>query len=1491
METPVQKRYSIQDRLKLFDNNPRRNTVTTANFMNPLSQRIKIFPDSKILEEKQNMKIYKYPNKPFPTNIANNSKILLFLGNAQECFINSFINIYREIEFKDEFRYKINLNDINTNCDIYSFNNNNNIRIISIPFCKEKNENYIKNLLKIISINLVFYTFDENFNDLNEEQLKEIEFYKYLINYLNLNDKLIFLYSSKNELKSEEIQKFIKRFKAEKDEDIYEEKSFTIENKIYYINNKNLYDNSNDAQKCWDLLKEKMEILKNTIKSDKRKSLKEKHELFQFLLKDNEEDVRKYFIKLNKKESNYFIYFFGEITFEKERHKILLTLINSIIMKNSHKRIDMNDNGLEFIDDKNYKMIIRALSKLPFNNLKKLIFRNCELSDENIKLLKNLIITNLENLDLSKNKLQELNHILSENIDNLTNLDLSNNNISSLSQFKDMKFNNLIDLNLSFNKISDMECLGDKTNFDKLENLNLSNNKIKKLKAINIKSLKHLDLLKNEISEGIIDFMANIKTFSNSLNLKFDVDSVLFQYEKELNIEFTYKLGSQNIEQFFKELNLNQIKEVKLLKSEIFNQNASYNISDKEIKFSDDKNNIILNIITKFEFEQINLLELTNCNLVDKNVQQLEILFSSNLENLNLSYNKIQDINIFVRNEKLNNLKQLNLSHNDISDVASLSNGKLSNLVDLDISFNKIEGIDFIESNTNLDTLEKLNLSNNQIKKLLKMNLKNIKYLNILDNEITDGINEFIESIRSLSHKLILEKLSDSSFKYDYDGNLITRFKYSLKDNKDITQFLKEFSFNGINELKLQGFDNNNIKFLSNESLEDIKELDLIENDLNIISIFDNIHFPEAKKIKLSKNDFKDDSLDNLKNFSSIKVKSITINLERINLKYENPELEINSSNFNILHDNMGEIDEIKVEEFPNDLDIFSYDSFSNKKLPPFKDIKVESLNVTFENQKYSCEMVFKPINVKASYKFDNLDFMKSDEILSEIKEIKFSNVCLGQNINFEKDMAYKSIKQLEFNKCKIENIDIFEQINDKMENNDLTVISNGTQCNPDKYMYKDFFYMEKEKDLKYDKTKVKLTKEDKILKYIKPFQFKILINSDNKYDIIKNAYLSNIEVIDFSNAGINNIDFLTNNSLKNLRNLSLNNNSINDISILTVENIHFNNLATLNLKENPIKKGIKVLKEKFFKKCIYIRIDLVEEESKVLVQFYQPEYNLDIYVNNLSEISNIFQKNQVFLGYSSSKSTDKFKEIFSLTSEDYDKKCKTLGLLSNCYTWNHHIRWFYELKEEEFKEKKDSILDALKLLSNNDNNDIDFKKLFSDLDIYLNLNKFNILFDNFDLFSLVSIDNLKNTTSIDLSLLSYVDIKVLCESEYFTNLKNLTLEYNSEIANIECLERAKFVNLKNLNLHKNNLNNINFLANVPFIHLEELNVSENNLDELPNLNFPELKNFNLMNNKINLPDKIYNIGRSDCKFNLKGNYISETMLQGFNIEDRVFVI
>ena len=127
----------------------------------------------------------------------------------------------------------------------------------------------------------------------------------------------------------------------------------------------------------------------------------------------------------------------------------------------------------------------------------------------------------------------------------------------------------------------------------------------------------------------------------------------------------------------------------------------------------------------------------------------------------------------------------------------------------------------------------------------------------------------------------------------------------------------------------------------------------------------------------------------------------------------------------------MGEVDEIKIEEFPNNLNIFSYDSFRDKKLPIFNNIKVDNLKINNINEKYSCEMIFKlkSLKFKALYDFINLDFMKSDEILSEINEIRFSNVIIGQNIDFEKDIAYKNIKYLYFDDCIIETEDIFDQI------------------------------------------------------------------------------------------------------------------------------------------------------------------------------------------------------------------------------------------------------------------------------------------------------------------------------------------------------------------------------------------------------------------------------------------------------------------------------
>jgi len=60
-----------------------------------------------ISNEYPELKIYKYPNINFDKNTKDNCKVLLFIGDNPEQFINSFINIYSGVNYEDNFRYKI----------------------------------------------------------------------------------------------------------------------------------------------------------------------------------------------------------------------------------------------------------------------------------------------------------------------------------------------------------------------------------------------------------------------------------------------------------------------------------------------------------------------------------------------------------------------------------------------------------------------------------------------------------------------------------------------------------------------------------------------------------------------------------------------------------------------------------------------------------------------------------------------------------------------------------------------------------------------------------------------------------------------------------------------------------------------------------------------------------------------------------------------------------------------------------------------------------------------------------------------------------------------------------------------------------------------------------------------------------------------------------------------------------------------------------------
>ena len=576
----------------------------------------------------------------------------------------------------------------------------------------------------------------------------------------------------------------------------------------------------------------------------------------------------------------------------------------------------------------------------------------------------------------------------------------------------------------------------------------------------------------------------------------------------------------------------------------------------------------------------------------------MQNFFKPDLIELDLSNNKINDLNIIIEKDSLYNLKKLNLSQNNITDISLLSKSKLNNLKVLNISSNKISNIDFLQLNTNFDKLETIDVSNNLINKLVSINIKSLKKLNLMKNEINSGIDTFLENIINLSEELLLENVGNSII-FNHGGNIIVKFQYYIKENYN--QFLKNLKLNGIHILKIKNF-KKNIEFLENESLKELQELDLVKSEIENLSFLKKIHFINIKKIIFGDHPI-NDCLDNIKIFSSITVKAFVVTDNCVYVKFNNPEFGLFFTNYNILKDDlMNKTDEIIIRGFP-DINLFSYNSFRDYTLPMFKCIKACTLSICYENNKYSCKIEFNYYkNVFKNFIFDDLNFLKKDDILSEVEYINFSNIIFDNNINFETDVAFKNIKKLELNNCTINNINVFDQLDNKIKKDNLIVISNSNKCNTNlqQNMDKDIFTLKNNKIINKNE-----------LNYIKPFKFDIQIDFKNNYDFLKKVNFKNIEILDFSSTGLKDIEFLTNNSLINLKELLLSNNEIEDISIFNIEKIHFHKLKNLNLENNPIKKGIEVLKENFFTKCsyVYIKLQVEEEKYKVLAEFKYQKY------------------------------------------------------------------------------------------------------------------------------------------------------------------------------------------------------------------------------------------------------------------------------------------
>lgn len=173
-----------------------------------------------------------------------------------------------------------------------------------------------------------------------------------------------------------------------------------------------------------------------------------------------------------------------------------------------------------------------------------------------------------------------------------------------------------------------------------------------------------------------------------------------------------------------------------------------------------------------------------------------------------------------------------------------------------------------------------------------------------------------------------------------------------------------------------------------------------------------------------------------------------------------------------------------------------------------------------------------------------------------------------------------------------------------------------------------------------------------------KPFDFNIILNkkdlielksfypctsidlsylnlNDDDINFLNYENLSSLKTLDLSNTGISSLNFVSFKSLVNLESINLSNNKIEDISPLTIENIAFNRpepITVITMENNPIKKGLHVLKGEFFSRCFYSKIydiQKINNEYKISVEFHFFSINcLIIKMNNLIKMMllSIFQ-------------------------------------------------------------------------------------------------------------------------------------------------------------------------------------------------------------------------------------------------------------------------
>ncbi|CAH2059296.1 unnamed protein product, partial [Iphiclides podalirius] len=494
----------------------------------------------------------------------------------------------------------------------------------------------------------------------------------------------------------------------------------------------------------------------------------------------------------------------------------------------------------------------------------KVVLRACGISQVDLESFENL--PSLKHLDLSQNKIQNLELGVLDGLTKLNHLNLSYNSITNLPLGLFDQIPNLLNLDFSANGLSSLE-LGVLDPLTKIKALNLSSNSLigKNISPYLFDQNPHisvLDLSRNDMSRApnnllhslqslesfTLDraFLAEVPKFATSPNLKTMKRLVLSTNQIQKIDDATVFVNLENLEVLdlernnLESINENVFKPLRKLKGIYLRSNKLREIPINLFQNLPKLVNLDLahNFIASFSARGLIGTSLKNLNLSDNGITFMPEKFCSQLKDIGVNLSKF----FFNPNpwqclfDQKPNLKLLDLRGNTIKNLKLGVFDALTKLQHLDLSSNSLVGKD--------------------INPYIFDRSKQIKFVDFSRNDMSESPDNLLHAFRALDFVNLDRCFLKAVPRFATIPNL-KNLKHLMLSTNLISKIDNAATFVNLDNLEILNLAENCLEFINEHALKPLRNLKMVvlrDNKLKHVpdDLFRNL--PVLANIDLSNN-------------------------------------------------------------------------------------------------------------------------------------------------------------------------------------------------------------------------------------------------------------------------------------------------------------------------------------------------------------------------------------------------------------------------------------------------------------------------------------------------------------------------------------------------------------------------------------------------------------------------------------------------------------